>query len=110
MPREHILRVTIKDCDVQTFRVSGAGGQHRDKTSAGVRVVHPSSGAVGRCTENRSQHANKRTAFVRMAETSEFKIWVRTQHARIAGELDTWVQGQMRSENLIIETGAAAVL
>jgi len=77
MNREKILTVTIKDCDVQTFRVSGAGGQHRDKTSAGVRVVHPPSGASGRGTENRSQAQNKRDAFRRMAESPEFQRWCR---------------------------------
>ena len=104
--RERILHITIKDCEVQTFRVSGAGGQHRDKTSAGVRVVHPPSGAMGRCTEHRSQHANKRTAFVRMAGAREFQSWVRIAHARAIGEIDAWLADQMRPENLKIEYGA----
>lgn len=110
MPREHVLRVTIKDCDVQTFRVSGAGGQHRDKTSAGVRVVHAPSGASGRCTESRSQHVNKRRAFVRMAESPKFKNWVAIQTGKAAVSADSWIEEQMRPENLIVETGAAAVV
>lgn len=103
MSREHVLRVTIKDCEVQTFRVGGAGGQHRDKTSAGVRVVHAASGARGQSSESRSQAQNKRTAFRRMAESREFQSWVRLEHARITGALDAWVADEMRPENLIIE-------
>lgn len=105
--RQLVCRVTIKDCQVQTFRVSGAGGQHRDKTSAGVRVVHPPSGAVGKCTEHRSQHANKRTAFVRMAETPEFERWANMQAGSAAASDDAWLKDQLRPENLLIEYGHA---
>lgn len=108
MAREHVARVTIKDCDVQTFRVSGAGGQHRDKTSAGVRVVHRPSGATGQGRESRSQHANKRTAFVRMAESAAFRTWADIQAGKAAVSSEDWLEQQMRPENLLIETGAAA--
>jgi protein subunit release factor A len=74
--RELVVHTTIKDCDVQTFRVSGAGGQHRDKTSCGVRIKHLPSGAVGECREHRSQHENKKVAFRRMAESNIYRIWV----------------------------------
>lgn len=74
--REKILSVTIHDCEVQTFRVSGNGGQKVNKTESGVRVIHRPSGARGESTETRSQHTNKRTAFIRMTEAPKFKVWL----------------------------------
>lgn len=72
--REKVLSVTIKDCDVQTKRGSGAGGQNRNKRDTAVRIVHRASGAVGESQEERSQLQNKRTAFRRMAESLKFKV------------------------------------
>jgi protein subunit release factor B len=77
--REHVLRVTIKDCEVQTFRAGGKGGQAQNKTDSGVRVIHPPSGARGESREGRSQLLNKRAAFRRMAESPEFQRWCREQ-------------------------------
>lgn len=90
---------------MQTFRVGGAGGQHRDKTSNGVRIVHRASGARGESREERSQAANKSKAFRRMAESPEFRAWVRVEHARRAGQIDQAVKEAMRSEHLVIEYG-----
>lgn len=44
-----------------------------------MRVTHPASGAIGKATDERSQLQNKKLAFRRMAETDEFKNWVRVQ-------------------------------
>lgn len=81
MTKTLALTVDIHDCEVQTFRVGGNGGQHRDKTSAGVRVIHHPSGARGESREDRSQLQNKRKAFRRMAESNLFKIWINRQLA-----------------------------
>ena len=67
----------MKDCRRDTFRVSGSGGQHRDKTSSGIRITHLASGAVGQSSENRSQLANTETAFRRMAESFKYQCWVK---------------------------------
>lgn len=72
-----LFSVTLKDCEVQTFRVGGNGGQKVNKTSSGVRIIHHPSGARGESREERSQLQNKRTAFVRMAESASFKYWAR---------------------------------
>jgi len=72
--REKILSVTLKDCDVQTKRGSGKGGQNRNKRDTAVRIVHRASGAVGESQEERSQLQNKRAAFRRMAESDKFKV------------------------------------
>lgn len=79
MQREKILSVTIKDCEVQTFRTGGRGGQAQNKTDSGVRIIHAPSGARGESREGRSQLQNKRAAFRRMAESPEFQRWCRLQ-------------------------------
>lgn len=83
---DHLLfSVTIKDCDVQTFRAGGKGGQHQNKTETGVRVIHRASGAVGECRETKSQLYNKRTAFARMAQTEAFSKWHRMEVSKHLG-------------------------
>lgn len=76
MTKELLFSVTLKDCDVQTFRSGGPGGQHQNKTESGVRIVHRESGAVGESREERSQHQNKRKAFERMVAHPKFRFWV----------------------------------
>jgi protein subunit release factor B len=71
--KELLLSVTLKDCDVQTKRGSGKGGQNRNKRDTAVRIVHRASGAVGESQEQRSQLQNKRAAFLRMAQTPVFQ-------------------------------------
>jgi hypothetical protein len=100
MTREKVLSVGIKDCTVQTFRSGGKGGQNKDKRDTGVRVIHPPSGARGESREERSQLQNKKAAFVRMANSPEFQNWIRFAHAKAIGEIDAWVEDQMRPENL----------
>lgn len=68
----------MKDCDRQTYRGSGPGGQHRNKTDSGVRIIHRASGARGESCDTRSQHENEKIAFKRMAESSVFQQWVRS--------------------------------
>lgn len=108
--REKVLTVTIKDCVVQTFRCGGKGGQNKDKRDTGVRVVHPPSRARGESREERSQLQNKKAAFGRMARSVTFQRWVRLEHSRHVGEIDAWLEDELRAENLIIVTGPAAVL
>lgn len=77
--KKPIFSVT-KDAFVwQVFRAGGKGGQHQNKTSSGVRCIHPPSGAVGIARDQRSQLQNKRLAFERCVEDPKFKTWVKME-------------------------------
>jgi len=74
--KELLFSVTKKDLVIETYRGSGAGGQHRNKTDSAVRITHPASGAVGKSEDQRSQYQNKRVALKRLTEDPRFKAWV----------------------------------
>lgn len=105
MAREKVISVGIKNCEVQTFRAGGNGGQNQNKRDTGCRVIHHPSGARGESREERSQGQNKKVAFVRMANTYKFQNWIKLEHAKVIGNIERSVDEEMRPENLIVEYG-----
>lgn len=85
--RELLFSVTAKDCEWSYTKGTGAGGQKRNKTSSAVHCIHKPSGAHGYSEASRSQHDNKRDAFVKMAESNEFRSWNKMEAMRRMGVL-----------------------
>lgn len=96
--RRPILSVTLDDCDVQTFRAGGNGGQNQNKRETGVRIIHRASGARGEARDERSQLQNKRLAFRRMADHPLLRAWIARQsheYKRIEERAAAWAADQV---------------
>ena len=93
------LTIDPKDLKIDTFRSSGAGGQHINKTSSAIRVTHLPTGMVVECQDERSQFKNKDNA-LKVLRSRLFEIKQREQEDAIAAERRSQVGTGDRSERI----------
>jgi len=94
------IEIVDKDLRVDTYRASGAGGQHVNKTDSAVRLTHLPSGIVVQCQTNRSQHRNRADAMAMLrARLYEIELQKREEEvqAHAASKSDIGWGHQIRS-------------
>ena len=87
------------DIEMQVFRSSGAGGQHVNKTSSAVRLIHKPTGTVGECQQERSQFQNRDKA-MQILRSRLYEEKVREQEQAVTDQRRSQVGTGMRNERI----------
>ena len=95
----NLVEIDEKDLRIDTYRSSGAGGQHINKTESAVRLTHKPTGIVVECQEERSQFKNKDKA-LKMLRSKLFDIKQREHDEKIASDRKNQVGTGDRSERI----------
>ena len=93
------FRLDMNDLKIDTFRSSGAGGQHVNKTESAIRITHLPTGTVVECQDERSQYKNKDRA-MQILRSKLYEAEQEKQRAAVAAERKTQVGSGDRSERI----------
>lgn len=93
------VEIRPEDVEMQVFRSSGAGGQHINKTSSAVRLIHKPSGMVVECQQERSQFQNRDKAMM-MLRSKLYEQKLQEQNDAITSERRSQVGTGMRNERI----------
>ncbi|MBR2714594.1 MAG: peptide chain release factor 1 [Ruminococcus sp.] len=93
------IDINPNDLQIDTFRSSGAGGQHINKTSSAIRITHLPTGMVVECQDERSQYKNKDKA-LKVLKSRLLKVEQDKQNAEIASDRKSQVGSGDRSEKI----------
>ncbi len=93
------IEINPADLQIDTFRSSGAGGQHINKTESAIRITHIPTGTIVECQDERSQHKNKDKA-MKILRSRILEAEREKQNSEIAGERKAQVGTGDRSERI----------
>ena len=99
LPDDEEVEIRPEDIEMQVFRSSGAGGQHINKTSSAVRLIHKPSGIVVSCQEERSQVQNREKC-MQMLASKLYEIEQERISSAVTNERRSQVGTGMRNERI----------